>query len=45
MKLREALLRLGKDATYAELSMDFGHDSFLVRSPELYDLIRTFLDR
>jgi len=41
----EALLRLGKDASYAELSMDFGHDSFLVRSPELYSLIRTFLDR
>jgi len=44
-EVAEALLRLGKDATYAELSMDFGHDSFLVRSPELYDLIRTFLDR
>jgi homoserine O-acetyltransferase len=44
-EVAEALLRLGKDATYAELEMDFGHDSFLVRSPELYDLIRTFLDR
>ena len=44
-EVAESLLRLGKDATYAELSMDFGHDSFLVRSPELYDLIRTFLDR
>ncbi len=41
----EALLRVGKDATYAELEMDAGHDSFLVRSPELYDLIRTFLNR
>lgn len=41
----EALLRLGKDATYAELAMDFGHDSFLVRAPKLYDLIRTFLAR
>jgi homoserine O-acetyltransferase len=41
----EALLRVGKDATYAELKMDAGHDSFLVRSPELYDLIRTFLNR
>ena len=41
----EALLRLGKDATYAELAMDFGHDSFLVRAPKLYDLIRTFLSR
>jgi homoserine O-acetyltransferase len=44
-EVAEALLRLGKDATYAELEMDFGHDSFLVRSPELYNLIRTFLDR
>jgi homoserine O-acetyltransferase len=41
----EALLRLGKDATYAELAMDFGHDSFLVRAPRLYELIRQFLQR
>lgn len=41
----QAMLRLGKDATYAELSMDFGHDSFLVRSPELYALIQSFLDQ
>ncbi len=41
----QALLRLGKDATYAELSMDFGHDSFLVRSSELYALIQSFLDQ
>ena len=41
----EALLRLGKDATYAELAMDFGHDSFLVRAPKLYELIHCFLSR
>ncbi len=41
----EALLRLGKDATYAELRMDFGHDSFLVRAPKLYELIHRFLTR
>ena len=41
----EALLRLGKDATYAELAMDFGHDSFLVRAPKLYELIDCFLTR
>ena len=41
----EALLRLGKDATYAELAMDFGHDSFLVRAPKLYELIHRFLTR
>ena len=41
----EALLRLGKEATYAELAMDFGHDSFLVRAPKLYELIHRFLTR
>lgn len=44
-ELVEALLRLGKNASYAELAMDYGHDSFLVRTPKLYDLIRTFLTR
>lgn len=44
-ELVEALLRLGKDASYAELEMDYGHDSFLVRAPKLYDLIRNFLQR
>jgi homoserine O-acetyltransferase len=44
-EVAEALLRLGKDATYAELAMDYGHDSFLVRTPKLYDLIRSFLAR
>jgi homoserine O-acetyltransferase len=41
----ESLLRLGKQATYAELAMDFGHDSFLVRAPRLYELIQRFLIR
>lgn len=41
----EALLRIGKNATYAELAMDFGHDSFLVRAPKLYELIDQFLKR
>ncbi|TVP75210.1 MAG: homoserine O-acetyltransferase [Puniceicoccaceae bacterium] len=41
----EAMLRLGKRATYAELAMDFGHDSFLVHAPELYELITRFLHR
>lgn len=41
----ESLLRLGKQAAYAELAMDLGHDSFLVRAPELYQLIRNFLNR
>jgi homoserine O-acetyltransferase len=41
----ESLLRIGKDATYAELEMDAGHDSFLLRTPKLYDLVRNFLAR
>ena len=41
----EALLRLGKDASYVELEMDAGHDSFLLRSPKLDALIRSFLAR
>ena len=41
----EALLRVGKEASYAELSMDAGHDSFLLRAPKLDLLIRSFLDR
>jgi homoserine O-acetyltransferase len=38
-----ALLRAGKHASYAELNTDLGHDSFLLESTELYDLVRHFL--
>ncbi|HEY1792686.1 MAG TPA: homoserine O-acetyltransferase [Opitutaceae bacterium] len=40
-----ALLRSGRAASYAELSTDLGHDSFLLESPELYALLRGFLER
>jgi homoserine O-acetyltransferase len=40
-----ALLRAGKRASYAELSTDLGHDSFLLESPQLYELVRGFLQR
>jgi homoserine O-acetyltransferase len=40
-----ALLRAGKRASYAELSTDLGHDSFLLESEELYGLVRAFLER
>ena len=40
-----ALQRAGKHASYAELSTDLGHDSFLLESPELYALVRAFLAR
>ncbi len=40
-----ALLRAGKRASYAELTTDLGHDSFLLESEELYALVRGFLDR
>ena len=38
-----AMLREGKRASYAELATDLGHDSFLLESEELYDLVRGFL--
>jgi homoserine O-acetyltransferase len=37
------MLRAGKHATYTELQMDLGHDSFLVDAPDLYDLLKHFL--
>ncbi|MBC8012417.1 MAG: homoserine O-acetyltransferase, partial [Burkholderiales bacterium] len=40
-----ALQRAGKRASYAELATDLGHDSFLLESPELYALVRAFLER
>jgi homoserine O-acetyltransferase len=40
-----ALLRAGKRASYAELATDLGHDSFLLESEELYQLVRGFLER
>jgi homoserine O-acetyltransferase len=40
-----ALLRSGKRASYAELSTDLGHDSFLLESEQLYTLVRGFLER
>ncbi len=40
-----AVLRAGKRSSYAELSTDLGHDSFLLESDELYALVRAFLER
>ena len=44
-QLALALLRAGKRASYAELSTDLGHDSFLLESEQLYTLVRGFLER
>jgi len=41
--LAHALLRCGKQVTYAQLDMALGHDSFLVHAPELYRLVSGFL--
>lgn len=38
-----AMLRAGKSASYVELETDLGHDSFLLESPALYDVVRAFL--
>ncbi len=40
-----AIQRVGKRATYAQLDTDLGHDSFLLESPVLYDLVRSFFER
>jgi homoserine O-acetyltransferase len=44
-QLTLALLRAGKRASYAELSTDLGHDSFLLESEDLYALVRGYLER
>jgi len=41
--LAEALLRAGKAASYVEVDLEFGHDSFLVHAPVLYEHISSFL--
>ncbi len=42
-EIAQAMLRAGKRATYAEVTSDLGHDSFLLNSPDLYALLRAFL--
>ncbi len=42
-QLVHALLRCGKEASYAELRSTLGHDSFLVHDPSLYSLVSAFL--
>jgi len=42
-EIAQAMLRAGKRATYAEVPSDLGHDSFLLNSPDLYSLVRSFL--
>jgi homoserine O-acetyltransferase len=42
-RIAAAMLRAGKNASYAEVDMKFGHDSFLIDSPELSRFIRNFL--
>jgi homoserine O-acetyltransferase len=39
-----ALLRCGLDASYLELDLTLGHDSFLVHAPDLYAAVRHFLN-
>ena len=42
-KIVMAMLRAGKNASYAEVRLDYGHDSFLIEAPELYELVNAFL--
>ena len=41
--ITHALLRCGKNVSYAEVTMELGHDSFLVHSPELFQFVQAFL--
>lgn len=41
--LVHAMLRCGKDASYVQVTIELGHDSFLVHSPDLYVVVRAFL--
>ncbi len=40
-----AMLRSGVNASYMQLDMDLGHDSFLVESEEMFQLVRNFLEK
>ncbi len=42
-RIAAALLRSGKNASYAEVDMKFGHDSFLIDAPALDLCVRSFL--
>ncbi len=37
------LLRAGRRASYTEMEMEFGHDSFLLHAPRLYERVSRFL--
>ena len=38
----DTLLRLGKEASYAEIDYDLGHDSFLLKADAFHNLIRLY---
>jgi homoserine O-acetyltransferase len=42
-EIAQAMLRANQRATFAEITSDLGHDSFLLNSPDLYALLRAFL--
>jgi homoserine O-acetyltransferase len=41
----QAIRRAGGDATYCEISSDYGHDAFLLEHEQQTSLIRAFLER
>jgi len=43
-ELVQSMLRQDVEGSYAQIDIDLGHDSFLVNSPELFQLVREFLD-
>jgi homoserine O-acetyltransferase len=40
----QSLLKLDKNASYAELESELGHDSFLLETKEYFNLVRAFLN-
>ncbi len=42
--IAESLQILGKDASYLEIDHEYGHDSFLLQSPQFLRLIKLFLE-
>ena len=39
-----ALMRVGREVSYVELESVYGHDAFLLESPRLCQIVRSFLD-
>ncbi|MGE4170097.1 MAG: homoserine O-acetyltransferase [Candidatus Margulisiibacteriota bacterium] len=41
----KVLMKLGKAVTYADVQSPFGHDAFLIDNPQLFELVRSYLEQ